>query len=438
MPLFKTLLLPMVPRILNMQKGWMLNGVLLPEKEQKRVMRKKVEPDYIEDENPWQKALKLSMRTTLFILFFPVFIFTKVIDTATKGKTDFTDTFDIFFNKLVCLFIPKSQRYYSAVVRSKYKDAVWEDIPSFFDIAFERHYIVILYSTRWPTREEVKKLQYLKSNGFMAYFYVVKPPDGLLELTQKAFINRLNSKFILREADGFHVCSEDGTYDLETEAPDHTNVFLLRNKYANVPKYRVFASFYDFCRFTQSKFLSRKQGNLSPDYLFYIGRDEETAIDAYVKAYHDELVERYKEKGFTFLYYPIAKDRPGYFSGFQLDYLKYRMPRLYSMTDESIREFLSVLQLEITASDFYRHFVQELELPHFTKPALVRLLFRIDSNYPKSYPVYPFYRNAVQNPKEWFDFHIEKIKIYESSDLLYFQLEEKPEQYDADFYFDNV
>ncbi|MFW6249376.1 MAG: hypothetical protein ACOC4J_06370, partial [Bacteroidota bacterium] len=433
MPKFKTILIPMEERVLNMFKGYVMHGKMIPKDEEKKMFYKFREEEYIDDEPKWILFIKIALKIILFIIELPVFLPLFVINVLRKNKKEFLNYSEYLYEHIFCFFLPKSQWQYRYPRKLKYYDAYFEDIEGFFDITFERNYIIIVYSTRWPTREEVSKLKHLKSNGYIYAFFIVKPPLGLLELSKLANVSILNSKFILREADGFLVSKEDTSENLEAKELHHTNVFLLRNQYANVLEYRVMTSFYDFCRFTTPHLLSHETGNLSRDYVIYIGRDEETLLESYIGLNHDKIVEKYKKKGFTFLYYPIAKTRDGYFSDFQLSHLKYRMPRLYSMPDENIRLLINALSLGLSNEDFYHLFVEDLKLPFFVKPALIRLTINSLYKYPNEYTVYTYFRSDSIDPEKWFDYHISKVAKQEKLPKGEFlQLEKKPKDYDAD------
>ena len=122
-----------------------------------------------------------------------------------------------------------------------------------------------------------------------------------------------------------------------------------------------------------------------------------------------------------------------------LDFLRYRIPILYALTDDELEEILSALLQNLPAIEFYNIVLEELKLPYFEKPCLLRNIYGGSESTKNKFTYSPIKYKTKKELDDYFDWYIEQIKIPNDNANIFFQKKVQSEniqrEYDADWHF---
>ncbi len=209
----KAVFLPVDDKIINLFKGFILNGEPLLNIKESDVY---TETKYYEFDSTMSKTEKV-FRVIFIILFVPIFIIVLIIAALFK-KIDFIIDkmeywldifFSIFFNKKKELKITRTKN-------KKYDATINEDVPDFLNHCKKHFAKVIVYSYQKLTAEQNTKIELLIQTGFVSSFQIISKLSDLIPFLKSESISILNSLLIISNSSekdeaallGFHLAME--------------------------------------------------------------------------------------------------------------------------------------------------------------------------------------------------------------------------------------
>lgn len=431
----KAVFLPVDNRILNLFKGYILNGEPLLDVKESDIYTVK---EYYEFSDSISKKERI-IRIIVIVPFIPVFIlilliaasFKRFDQAGDKIKYMLESFFNIFFKK-------KKELRTSRIKKNIYDDAIEEDIPEFLNHCNKNFAKVYLYSYRELTSEEKLKAESLIASGFISSYQTISKLSDLIPLIVAEKISLRNSLLVISDSKetneatllGFHsengfkrnvelwkrrkLSSEGGVCKLDWNS--HKTIIGMKEKIEFYLKARSNAFF-------------------TNDLILFIEDKRDEYLNNYIQRNLCKINNRLKKKGMQLLYFPSFQ-----YDGIKLhepilQFIRYRIPTLYSLSDAELNDVIQTVLHKLSPEEFYRIVLEELELPFFKRPCLLR---NISGGFPETKNKFTYKYIEYQTEEDLdklFDSYINQVSIPNDYRLVMCELAERPVEYDADWYF---
>ncbi|MCC6448329.1 MAG: hypothetical protein IT215_06570 [Chitinophagaceae bacterium] len=175
----------------------------------------------------------------------------------------------------------------------------------------------------------------------------------------------------------------------------------------------------------------------SNDAVYFIEEAEDTFLNDYISRNLNNINERLAKKNIQLIYFPEVKqnNNPGFFTKVH-DFLRYHNPILYSFSDEDLQICLESLIENLTAKEFYGLILEELNLPYFPKPCLLRNIHGGMDETINRFTYSPIRYSNENDLDKFFEWYINQVKIPNDWEHVFFSLKTLPKEYNAEEYFE--
>lgn len=439
----KAVFLPVDNRILTLFKGYILNGEPLLDVKESDVY---TITEYYEFSDSISKR-ELIIRIIVIVPLVPLIILIFLIASIFKRFNQVSAKINYILNRFFNVFLKKKKKLRtSRIKKKKYDDAIEEDIPEFFNHCKKNFTKVYLYSYRELTFEEKLKVENLISSGFITACQIVSKLSNLIPLISDERISLRNSLLIISDSKekeeanllGFYsgnghkrnvelwkkrkMSSEGGEGELEWNSQEIIVGMKSRIEYYLKAKSNTF--------FTN-------------DTILFIEDKRDEFLNNYIQQNLKRINNRLDEKGMRIIYFPSFQNEALKYQEPILEFIRYRLPILYSLTDNELNDAIQAILQKLSPEEFYRIVLEELELPFFRRPCLLR---NISGGFTKTENKFTYKHIEYQSEEDLdklFDSYIQQVNIpNDSKDVFYrivskSQLATPPAEYDADWYFES-
>lgn len=440
----KAVFLPIDDRILNLFKGYVLNGEPLLNVKETDVYTVN---EYFEFSDSISKVERI-IRIVVFIPFVPIFILILLIAAIFKKFDQVGDKITYVINEFFSLFFKKKKEKRTAKIKNKqYENVAEDDIPEFLNHC-KKHFVkVYLYSYRELTNDEKEKIENLIKLGLLSSSLVISKLSDLVPFIETERVSLRNSLLVITNLNetgeanllGFYsdnghkrnvelwkkrrLRSEGGKSELEWNS--HETIIGLKRKIEH--------------------YLTAKNNTFfSNDCILFIEDTQDVFLNSYMQKNLTAINSRLSKKGMKLLYFPDFKIKVDILPQSIFNFLRYRIPVLYSLTDTELKEATQAILSKLTPEDFYKLLLEELELPYFRRPCLLR---NISGGLPetKNKFTYTYIQYLTEKDLErLFDRYINHVRIPDDNEGVMYSLapfdkliKKSDSEYDADYHFSN-
>lgn len=424
----KAVFLPIDNRILSLYKGYILNGAPLLNVNESDFY---TVTEYYEFTGSISKREKITRIISLGPLF-PIFILIFLIGTIFKKSDQIEYLLDSFFN---IFFKRKKELRTKRIKKEKYNNAIEEDIPEFLNHCNMNFVKVYLYSFSNLTKDENAKVENLISSGFISACQIITKLSDLNPIILSENISILNSILIIKEKSEANeanilVCQNGGSLrNIELwkkrNLNDKESIEWNSNETIIGMKKKI-----DYYLYAKNKSF------FTNDFIIFIEDRYDEFLNNYIQNNLVEINKRLEQKGLCLIYFPTFQNDNVGFQEPILQFIRYRLPTLYSLSDTELNEAIKAVLEKITPLDFYRLILEEIDLPFFERPCLLRNIsntrngFVLDEN---KFTHFPIKYETKEDLDILFDFYINQVKI--QNGFARFSKVSPPLEYDADWHF---
>ncbi|HMX00905.1 MAG TPA: hypothetical protein PKL56_16165 [Cyclobacteriaceae bacterium] len=427
----RAVFLPANKQLINIYKGYILNGELLNKSEKDLYTEIDDELDY---DNP--SKIDIALRVIFILPLFPFIIVIAAIASIFNKGSKTLDKILPRLNRVVrFLSTKKKTKRKKQVLKKEYEDIFKEDIPAFLNHCKKNLVTVYLYSYDLFSEEDASKVEKLIQEGHINSCAVISKLSDLVPLLAAENISLRNSLMIITNTTEKSEANLLGFY---TGNGDRRNVHLWGDS--------------DFIGGGEIEWNSRKalcdlkdkveyylKGKANPflsnNLILFIEDAHDPILNNYILRNHESVCERLKGKGFEFIYFPSFQSESSALQKIIVELIKYRLPVLNSLADNEIEYAISTILNKITPKEFYEMVIQDLDLPYFKKPSLLRNI----SEYNEEISTFTYKTIEYQTETDldkFFNWYIEQIKVSTANNkTIYYSLAQPPADYDADWYF---
>jgi len=432
---FKSILIPLDPRILKLYKGWMMNGEMLKDKTDLDIQyKKRIIQSY------YQRSKVELISTIIFLLLFsPILIMGLIVAAIILSLPHYGDALENIINHIFSIF-PAPDKF-ADVVRHypKYKYAYQEDIPEFFEKCFSKNYFIFLYCLHEPSKEELEDIASLVTQGYIIDLIKLRKDDTFETITHEHKICPINSLFVVNNE---KLLNWKPLADFYQASKKFTNVLFVGQSNPRSEQLVSCArmTYKELHVFFEPYYFANDHGSLSNDIVLFLGNGDNTTADTYIEQNYDSICSKYEEKGFRFVYLPFVKEHNNeLLTKRTYNNLRYKYPALYRLSDDMIQKLLSFFYIDENTNELYDEIVHELGLPFVRRPGLLRNIYQASAGYPHAFSFFSLKFSSEQIIEIAINLHISRVGKKPVKQDVYFSLASKqpdPEEYDADWYFD--
>ncbi len=159
-------------------------------------------------------------------------------------------------------------------------------------------------------------------------------------------------------------------------------------------------------------FLQEKTNSFfSEDLILFIEDKNDPILNSYLLKNITSINIRLEKKGLRLVYFSAIKENSTLLTSQTLQYIRYRVPVLYSLTDNELTEAIETLLLKISPEEFYKIILDDLDLPYLNGPGLLRIMSRMlgENKYKFSYCHIKYHTS--EDLDALFSFYIEQVKL---------------------------
>lgn len=445
----RALFLPIDDRILCLYNGYVQHGKMLNGVTESDVYAEKEFYKY-----PKAKRIELILLLPLFIILICVaFIMVLLgylavgIGYCFKKKKNVEDAVGNILDNSVFKFDPdnflgfllfKKKQYYETrrVKNEEYIDAHLENTLPLLQRCKKYNVEVFLYSITNINSIQEEQLKHLIDLGYVKTYVKIEKVAALHQVIKVENICLRNSLIILKGAPKINGVREMDNYFKGVKSLGFWTSTADR-VYSYASKYK---RFYRFCTLDSISseieyyLIAKDKLFLKPEYILFVEDEADPAINEYLENNIDIINSKLAPIGKQLLYFPTLKKMNYGMNNFLFDFFRYRVPGMYSISDEQIELVIQSILAYISPADFYKWILTKLDLPVFKRPALLRNLQ--PSEYyenDRKFTYCPI--DATGSLDAFFDWYIEQIKNYRSGEITAYAHRRPPRDYDADWWF---
>jgi hypothetical protein len=432
---YKAIFLPNRKVILDYYQGYVLDGEPLYGIKDSDVYS---ETEYYEIVDERSK-LELAFRGLILIILFPLILILFIIQAILNKGDSFSDWTLNKLNNFVALIFNKKKITKKRKIKSKkYENSIIEDIPTFLIHCKNENFKVIIYSYQSLLPEELKKIDFLIENGKIDSFQVITKLSDLSTFIKFNDISVLSSALYItdiserNEAEllGFNTGNSGirnvGLWFKTTPKNiNHSNSIEVHGSKSIIEKQKAIRNI----------LIAEKNAFLTNEMILFIEDTTDVFLNEYLAKNLNSINLRLEPKGFKLLHFPSFTSETLYNNRSILDFIRYRIPILYALNDDELEEILSALLQNLPAIDFYNIVLEELKLPYFEKPCLLRNIYGGAESSKNKFTYSPIKYNNDKDLNEYFNWYIDQVKIPNDFENTAYRVVGAPEEYDADWYF---
>ena len=178
---------------------------------------------------------------------------------------------------------------------------------------------------------------------------------------------------------------------------------------------------------------AKNRAFLSNDKVIFIEDSRDEFLNSYIQKHLARISEGISKKNMQLIYFPafhldeIKIHKPIF------EFIRYRLPIFYSLSDNELEDAIQTVLQKISPQEFYRIVLDELELPFFPRPCLLRNIYGGMSKDKNKFTYKLIEYKSEDDLDKFFDWYINQVSI--PNDHAQFSAAKPPAEYDADWNF---
>ncbi len=349
------------------------------------------------------------------------------------------DKFKYLIDRFLNIFTKKKKSPHLKSIKSKkYSDTVQENIPEFLYHCKSNFANVYLYSYRELISEEKLKVEALITSGLISSCQTISKLSDLDSFIRNENISLQNSLLVIsdskekKEADLLGFYSGNGF---------KRNVHLWRERKFRSEggegelEWNSNETIIELTREVEYYLRAENDSFLTNDLILFIEDKYDTFLNNYIQNNLSVINKRLKEKQMQLIYFPSFQNDKANIQKPILEFLRYKIPVLYSLNDVELNEAIQTIFQKNTTAEFYRIILEELQLPFFKRPCLLR---NISGGSPETANKFTYKHIEYRTEKdldELFSWYIDQVRIPDDFEHVNYSLVPPPAEYNADWYF---
>ena len=425
--------LPVDDRILNLFKGYVLNGKPLIDLQESDVYNIVEYYEFSKSKTKTERIFRFLIIVPLIPLFLLLILIASVFKKLDYLLNKINYLIDVFFN---FLFKKKKELRIQKTKNEKYIDAIEEDIPGFLDHCKKKNTEVYLYSYRELTMEETLKVGGLINSGLITYCQIIYKLSDLISLAVVDKLSIQNSLLLIKDSDEM-----DEATLLESYSGNglNLNVVLWQQRKlkseggSGESEWESHETIIGIKERLKFHLTAKNKTFFTNDSVWFIEDERDEFLNHYIQRNLSRINNRLEKKGMRFIYPPSFQKDGIKFHEEILQFVRYRVPTLYSLSNSELNSTIQKILQEIPPEEFYRTVLEELELPFFKRPCLLRNISSGSEDTENKFTHTPIeYKNEKELDK-LFDLYIQQVKIPKDSDERFYILEDRISRYNTNW-----
>ena len=431
----KAVFLPLNERVIDLYAGFVHDGQMMKGLKETDIYTETVHFDVEGSYSIYQKVIMITVLFPflfLFILILLVAALFKKFDVVGNFITRYNIIFWAFF------FNMKKERRIEKKRLPKYDRIEREDVPEFLDHCKKHQVRVYLYSYVSPSPEQQIKINSLIKDELICSFHFITRLSDLstiVKVEKIAFHNSLlfiNSIEEQREAYLLGFTSENGF---------RGNVQLLKKRRFSSEggkseiEWNSSEIIVSYKRKIEYYLRAKSNRYFKNNTIIFIDDTEDIFLNNFVRDNLKNINMKLDLKGMRLLHFPSMNYSEIIDFDPISDFIRYRFPFLYAISDIELNELIAELFQNTPPDLFYKFILEELELPYFKRPALLRNISDGFGDTDNKFTYKTIEYKTEDDLIVFFDWYIEQVKIPRAEVL--FKRAPEPEEYDADWNFSN-
>ena len=430
----KAVFLPIDNRILDCFSGYILDGEMVPEIKESDLYTEN-EIEYEKDMSKGEKITRFVIITPLIPLFFLIFIIATIFRRFDKTA----ENMSIAINAIVGVFIKKKISKRLIKVRNEaFKDVEKEDIPEFLNHCKSYLTKVIIYSYQPLTPEQDSKLNKLLQLGLISSCQVISCLSELSSFITTENISILNSLVVILNSEEKYEAQLLG-FNIENGNSRNVEIWGKRQSSSDGGggelEWNSSETIIGLKRNVEYYLKAKRKAFFKNELILFIEDETDPILNNYIQKNLNNINDRLTKKGLRLLYFPSFKTDPISINGPVLEFIRYRIPMLYSLSDSELEDAINAILENISPSEFYRLILEELELPFFIRPCLLRTISSDTDLTETKFTYKPIEYSSGENLVEFFDQYLIQVAIPNYGSGIFLSKRGTPDEYDADYNF---
>jgi len=428
----KAVFLPVSERTLCQYKGYVLNGEMRNDLKEKEVYTIKKEYSNFEPKTILSKIIAI----IIIFPFIPFVVIGAAIDVFNNNEKCLTFLQNIIVFLFANIFRKGVKISHNKYAKEPYKEVVEEDIPFFLNHCHNYFAKVYLYSYTELNEEDTKRVNNLIESGIVQGITIIDKITDLTTLIEEENISIHNSFIVLLSDDltelneakklGFNDKLFSRNIELWGKRA-HTEEYSLRwNSKETLASMKEYVNHYIH---------AKKNVYFNNHTVIYIEDHKDIFLNAYISKNYNSLCSRFKEKKMEFIYFPALKNGLSELPDDIFSFLQFRIPILYNLRKDEIKEIVTGLFATIDEESFYSSIINPLELPYFKRPCLLRSLSGGFAYTANKFTYKPLVYDSEEDLNNLFDQYFKQLVIPDDEEGVRYKRESPPQEYDTDYYF---
>jgi hypothetical protein len=428
----KAVFLPINENVLCQYKGYVLNDEMRPDLSENDVYYIKKE----ESEYQPGGIIRKTIGAILMIPLLPFIIIGALIDNYNKNEKYLTILQNGIFSLLKLILRKRIEITYNKYKKDHYRDIQEEDIPGFIKHCHANHAKVYLYSYNESSSADKQRVNELIENGAIQGIQLIEKITDLSSLVQAENISIHNSFLVLLLGDlaevndakklGFNDMLMSRNIELWAKRNFSGDIMLRWNSKETLASMKENIIHYIDAK--QNVYLDNKT-------VIFIEEAKDDFLNNYISKNYERLCTKFQEKGMHFIYFPALRNGLSDLPEGIYPYLKLRIPYLYNLSDNDIKELIDAFIANIDEEAFISYLIASLELPYFKRPCLLRSLSGGWKYTENRFTYKPLIYSSEEDLNALFDSYFLQLAIPNDEAGVRYSREKPPAEYDTDYYF---
>ncbi len=428
----KAVFLPVCEKVLCQYKGFVMNNEMCQEISENDVFY--IKKDYTHNE-PLGNLKKIII-VFLILPFLPFIIIGAIIDTINNNERFLSILGNIMITILGLFFRNRITITSEKYKKERYKEIVEEDIPGFIKHCHSHFAKVYLYSYTELTSSDQQRVNELIGNGSVQGIQIIESLSDLSTLIQEHKISVHNSFLVLLSEDLIEVKNAKKLGFSDLFVSNKIGVWGKRN--FNGKSSLSWNSRETLVSMKENVFHyihAKKNVYFDNQTVVFIEEEKDDFLNKYISQNYDNLCTRFHEKGMRFIYFPSLKDGLSELPENIYSYLKIKIPYLYNLQDNEIKELITEFIANIDEESFVKYCIEPLELPYFRRPCLLRSMSSGWKNTENRFTYKPLIYSSEEDLDNLFDQYFLQLVIPDDEDGVRYRRESPPPEYESDYHF---
>ncbi|HEY4063625.1 MAG TPA: hypothetical protein VGM30_17075 [Puia sp.] len=432
----KAVFLPLDDKILDLFQGFLLDGEILQGITRQDVY---IERKYYEFEETLSKPERI-FRIIFIGPLVPLLVVILLVAAILKKFDLVANKLNYILESFSNLFFRKKKILKTQLIKSeKYREAIEENVPAFLMHCKDNHAKVFIYSYETITPDKKSHLDKLIHDNLIYSYYQIAKISDLKRHVINENISLLNSFLVVKE---FAEISEAEKLGIDTTHRSEKNLELWKKSKSSSEggkteiEWNSLETLISMTRNIEYYLKAENRSFLSAEYVLYIEDDFDPFINGYIEKNYSRINNALVKKGMRFLYFPFFKIiNPEKLTSLY-DFVRYRYPAMYSLSNGEMHSAVILLLNKINPDEFYKMVLEEIKIPYFPRPALLRnIAGGFESTENKFTYTTLSDKKSEKELDDFFDWYLERIKIPNDGESVFYSKIPSPPEYDADWFF---